>query len=153
MGYVDRFDKNCAMFRLRFKRCIRRYHRAIFMWYLSLVVNNIIVLFDSLFTNADELRRSKEASNIGYKHWFQNQMGNRLINDDMCLARAKTKNRSDHQFLSNRDRQMSQTSLSQSASRRTTTSSVSTAIYFCSPPMSASNSPTPAQATSSTIQE
>lgn len=92
MGYVDRFHKNCAMFRLRFKRCIRRYHRAIFMWYLALVLNNIIVLFGSLFANADELRRAKEASNVGYKHWFQNEMGNGLINEGMRLARAKKKN-------------------------------------------------------------
>ena len=88
------------------------------------------------------LRRSTEASNIVYKHWFQNQMGNSLIKDGMCLAQAKTKNercgRLDHQFWSNRDCQMSQTSLSQSGSRRTTTSSVSTAIYFCSPSMSGS---------------
>ena len=114
MGYVDRFDKNCALFRwaavfssdyikpnvymcfcrLRFKRCIRRYHRAIFNWYLSLVLNNIIVLFGMLFIDADELQRSKEACGLGYKHWFQNEMGNALIDEGVIMASRSKVNRS-----------------------------------------------------------
>ena len=86
MGYVDRFDKNCALFRLRLKRCIKRYHRALFMWYVSLVVNNIIALFDSLFANADELKRSKETSGLGYNHWFSNELGNQLIEKGIHMA-------------------------------------------------------------------
>ena len=93
MGYVDRFDKNCALFRLRFKRCIKRFHRAIFMWYVGLILNNIIVLFDLLFATADELRKSKEASGLGYKHWFENEMGNVLIEDGMRLAKLRRRTR------------------------------------------------------------
>ena len=79
------------VYRLRFKRCIRRYHRAIFIWYLSLVLNNIIVLFGFLFVDADELQRSKEACGLGYKHWFQNEMGNSLIDEINCLHRSAVK--------------------------------------------------------------
>ena len=74
MGWVDRVDKNIALFRLRLKKCLKRYHRAIFLWYLALVLNNIIVLFDALFIDVEDLRKSKEK--IGYKHWFQNSLGN-----------------------------------------------------------------------------
>ena len=38
--------------------------------YLAVILNNIMVLFDALFSDASELKRSKEAAGIGYKHWF-----------------------------------------------------------------------------------
>ena len=77
MGHVDRVDKNIALMRVRLKRCIRRYHRAIYAWYLCLILNNVIVLFDLLVVEAAELRRSKQG--MGYRHYFQNEMGNVLI--------------------------------------------------------------------------
>ena len=82
------------MSRLRFKRCIRRYHRALFIWYLSKVLNNIMVLFKLLFANAEELERAKEASNIGYKQWFQNELGNGLIEEGIRIARIDKREKS-----------------------------------------------------------
>ena len=51
-----------------------------------MVLNNIIVLFGKLFVDADKLQRSKEACGIGYKHWFQNEMGNVLIDEGIRIA-------------------------------------------------------------------
>ena len=77
MGHVDRVDKNVSLSRLRLKRCIKRYHRALFIWYMAIVLNNILVLFGLFFCDVDELMKNK--ARIGYKHWFQNQLGNTLI--------------------------------------------------------------------------
>ena len=68
MGHVDRVDKNVSLSRLRLKRCIKRYHRALFVWYIAVVLNNIIVLFALLFNGINEFMKSKKR--IGYKHWF-----------------------------------------------------------------------------------
>ena len=69
---------------VRTYRCIKRYHRALFIWYIGIVLNNMIVLFDLLSTDAVKLRQSKRG--MGYKHWFQNELGNVLINHGMKLA-------------------------------------------------------------------
>ena len=84
MGHVDRVDKNIALMRMRLIRCIRRYHRALYIWYLCHILNNIIVLFDLLVAEAPELRRSKQG--MGYRHYFQNEMGNVLIEYGIGLA-------------------------------------------------------------------
>lgn len=84
MGYVDRLDKNVSLSRLRLKRCMKRYHRALFVWYIAIVLNNIMVLFSFLFADIDELRKSKQR--IGYKHWFQNALGNGLIKHGIKIA-------------------------------------------------------------------
>lgn len=120
MGHVDRVDKNIALSRLRLKRCMKRYHRAIFLWYrpvlytcfhtifrhaffmlsssismshiiryLAVILNNIMVLFDALFSDASELKRSKEAAGIGYKHWFQLELGSILIEHGLEIAREE----------------------------------------------------------------
>ena len=81
---MGRVDKNIALMRVHLKRCIRRYHRAIFAWYLSAMLNNIIVLFDLLVAETPELRRSKQG--MGYRHYFQNEMGNVLIEHGIQLA-------------------------------------------------------------------
>ena len=88
MGHVDRFDKNNALFRLRMKRCMKRYHRAIFMWYLGMVLNNCMCLCDCLCADIDELKKSKESSGLGYKHWYQNEFGDVLIVEGLRLAIA-----------------------------------------------------------------
>ena len=59
------------------------------MWYLSAVLNNSICLVDSLFSDVEALRRSKEAGGLGYKHWFQNEYGNVLINEGLRIAVAE----------------------------------------------------------------
>ena len=83
MGRVDQVDKNVALSRLRLKRCIRRYHRAFWLWYMAFILNNILVLFDLLF-DTDALKKSYVS--IGYKHWFQNQYGDVLIVRGIRLA-------------------------------------------------------------------
>ena len=88
MGHVDRFDKNNALFRLRMKRCMKRYHRAVFMWYLGVVLNNCMCLCDWLCADIDELKKSKESSGLGYKHWYQNEFGDVLIVEGLRLAIA-----------------------------------------------------------------
>ena len=90
MGHVDRVDKNVALFRLRLKRCIKRYHRALFMWYIAVILNNVIVLFALLFIGVDDLMKSKEK--VGYKHWFQNALGNVLIDHGLELAMTARRN-------------------------------------------------------------
>jgi hypothetical protein len=85
MGHVDRVDKNVSLSRLRLKRCMKRYHRAIFLWYMAIVLNNIIVLFDLLFSDVVNLWRAK--GRLDYKHWFQNALGNALI--EYATRRAK----------------------------------------------------------------
>ena len=86
VGYVDRFDKNVALMRLRLKRVMLRYHRVIFMWYLCLVLNNVMALIVFIFLEFEELQRSKEAKGIGYRHFFQNHMGDQLILHGLKLA-------------------------------------------------------------------
>lgn len=48
------------------------------------MLNNIIVLFDLLVAETPELRRSKQG--MGYRHYFQNEMGNVLIEHGIQLA-------------------------------------------------------------------
>lgn len=86
MGHVDRFDKCVALSRLRLKRCKKRYHRVLGIWNLAGVNNNVIVLFAFICKDAEELRKSKEASDLGYRHWFQNQLGNVVINHGLHRA-------------------------------------------------------------------
>ena len=50
------------------------------------MLNNIIVLFSVLFSDAEELQRSKDVCGLGYKHWFQNEMGNVLIDEGIRIA-------------------------------------------------------------------
>ena len=81
MGHVDRLDKNVSLSRLRLKRCMKRYHRAIFLWYIAIVLNNVMVLFALLYHDAATLEKSK--GRLGYKHWLQNGLGNALIDKGM----------------------------------------------------------------------
>ena len=56
------------------------------MWYICLVLNNIMALMVFIFFEFAELQRSKEAQGIGYKHFFQNHLGNQLIKHGLKLA-------------------------------------------------------------------
>ena len=84
MGLVDRLDKNVSLSRLRLKRCIKRYHRAVFVWYIAIVLNNVMVLFGFLFHDIETFKKSK--ARLGFKHWFQNTLGNVLIEHGIRLA-------------------------------------------------------------------
>ena len=86
MGHVDRFDKAVALSRLRLKRCRKRYHRVLGMWMLAAVNNNVLVLFDKTCKDVEELRKSKESKGLGYRHWFQNQLGDSIIKRGLSLA-------------------------------------------------------------------
>ena len=57
-------DKNVSHSRIRLKRCPKRYHRAVFLWYLAIILNNVMALFAILFCDIDELKRSKEAGGV-----------------------------------------------------------------------------------------
>ena len=63
-----------------------RYHRVIFMWFICLVLNNIMALMVFIFFEFAEIQRSKEAQGIGYKHFSQNHLGNQLIKHGLKLA-------------------------------------------------------------------
>ena len=89
MGHVDRLDKNVALSRIRLKRCLKRYHRAIFVWYLAIILNNVMVLFALLCADIDDLMKAKESAGIGYKHWFQLELGSSLIEHGLQLAREE----------------------------------------------------------------
>ena len=86
MGNVDRFDKNVALSRIRLKRSMRRYHRVIFLWYICAILNNIMALMPFLFLEFDDFQKSKEAKGLGYRHFFQNQLGDVLICHGLKLA-------------------------------------------------------------------
>lgn len=91
MGYVDRLDKNVSLSRIRLKRCMRRYHRAVFMWYLAIILNNVMVLFGLLFVDIEAFKKSK--ARLGYKHWFQNALGDYLIDHGIEVAETEWINR------------------------------------------------------------
>ena len=59
MGHVDRVDKNVSLFRLRLKRCMKRYHRALLVWYMAIVLNNMLVLCELLFPEVKVMKKSK----------------------------------------------------------------------------------------------
>lgn len=61
-----------------------RYHRALFIWFMAIILNNILILFALLFVDVDELKKSK--ARIGYKHWFQNELGNVLIKEGIRIC-------------------------------------------------------------------
>ena len=86
MGAVDRFDKCVALMRLRLKRCKKRYHRVLGIWYLAAGNNNCIALFAFIFSDVEELRKSKESSGLGYRHWYQNKLGNLVIDEGLRRA-------------------------------------------------------------------
>ena len=59
------------------------------MWYLGVVLNNMLSLFDSLFSDVDQLKASMESSGLGYKHWFQDELGGVLMLKGLRLAKER----------------------------------------------------------------
>ena len=86
MGKVDQVDKNFALSRIRLTRAMLRYHRVIFEWYICLVLNNSMALIVFIFLEYEELQRKKEATGIGYKHYYQNLLGNVIITRGLEMA-------------------------------------------------------------------
>ena len=79
MGYVDRLDRFMTSANIHLRQCQRRYHRAIFFWMLAAMLNNIFVLFAMLWPLAESLKQKHESCGFGYRHWFQDEIGNALI--------------------------------------------------------------------------
>ena len=70
----------CMHAGIQMRRCTRRYHRAIFCWYLSAVgFNNVLVLFALLYPLYDEYYNEAEKNSFGYKHTVQDELGCGLI--------------------------------------------------------------------------
>jgi hypothetical protein len=67
MGGVDRVDRLIAEMRIRMKRTGKRYHRAIFWWILSLVVNNTFRVFEHLVPNYEKVMRDRGAPYTVYR--------------------------------------------------------------------------------------
>ena len=86
MGFVDSWDKNAALSGIRLKRAMLRYHRVIFLFYICLVLNNMMALVVFIFMEYEELQHKKDGTGIGYKHFFQNLVGNILIEHGLKLA-------------------------------------------------------------------
>ena len=80
-----------SLSRLCLKRCMKRHHRAIFLWYIAIVLNNVMVLFTLLYHDATTLEKSK--GSLVYKHWLQNGLGNALIDEGMRRAQDNWLNR------------------------------------------------------------
>lgn len=86
MGNVDRFDRNLALMRIRLHRAMLRYHRVIFLFYISAIVNNVMALMVFIFLEFEALQKSKEGTGVGYRHYFQNHLGNQIIAHGLKLA-------------------------------------------------------------------
>ena len=83
MGFVDRFDKNTALSRIRLKRSMRRYHRVIFLWYICVVLSNIMTVMRFIFLEYNELQRAKGIEN---GHFYQDELNSILIDYGHKLA-------------------------------------------------------------------
>lgn len=93
MGHVDRVDKNVALSGVRMKRCRKRYHRALFFWYVAAVgINNVLVLFIMLFPAAEEIKKREDANDFGWKHWFQDELAVALISQGLQMATSQLHN-------------------------------------------------------------
>jgi hypothetical protein len=88
MGGVDRFNRLNAQTGIRMGRCIRRYHRQLFLgWHLSGIgVCNVRVAFEALWPQAKDLRREWDGK-AGFNWWFQDRLG-RLVREH-GLERAR----------------------------------------------------------------
>ena len=93
MGSVDRFNRALAGTMMAMGRCKQRYHRALFLgWLLPAVgVLNVMVIFLALWPKDDleELKKSRRCPNLGFNRWFQQQLGEALIEYGTQLAKDK----------------------------------------------------------------
>ena len=84
MGAIDRIDKTVAYVRVSFGRCVKRYHRVIFFWFISTIgLHNLMVIFKWLYSkyvgNFDELYKKHDGLGIGYTTWVQMTLARKLI--------------------------------------------------------------------------
>lgn len=87
MGGVDRLDKVVALANIRIRRCNKRYHRAIFFWFISTIgFNNVKVIFEHIIGKEEVMKLRKKHRRMGYFHWFQDTLAEVVI--EKFLARA-----------------------------------------------------------------
>lgn len=93
MGAVDRFNRALAGTNMAMGRCKQRYHRALFLgWLLPAVgVLNVMAVFTALVSSheLDELKKSRRCPSLGFPRWFQQQLGEALIEYSVRLAKEK----------------------------------------------------------------
>ena len=92
MGCVDRFNRALAATNMAMGRCKQRYHRALFLgWLLPAVgVLNVMTIFIALVAAEDlaKLKKSRRCPTLGFSRWFQQQLGEALIDYGVCMAKA-----------------------------------------------------------------
>ena len=102
MGHVDRVDKNVALAAMRLLHCSKRYHRAIFLWLLCAVgFNNVLILFVMLFPLVAVLQRHWKNNGTGFKHWFQQELGNVLIEQGMLHVQKERMDKAANVLIAN----------------------------------------------------
>ena len=90
MGHVDRVDKNVSLASIALKRCKCRYHRQLFLWLISAVAfNNVLILFMMVCPLVEVMQQQHESSGFGWKHWFQHQLASVLINRGIQMAQRQ----------------------------------------------------------------
>jgi len=90
MGAVDRLDKVVALANIRIRRCKKRYHRAIFFWYVSTIgFNNVKVIFERLVGKEQVAALRKRHQRFGYFHWFQDELADTIISKFLSQAAAE----------------------------------------------------------------
>ena len=95
MGGVDRFNRALAGTRMAMGRCKQRYHRALFLgWLLPAVgVLIVMVIFVALWPKDElvDLKKSRRClgrcPTLGFNRWFQQQLGEALIEYGTRLAK------------------------------------------------------------------
>ena len=96
MGLVDRFNRMLAGTLMAMGRCKQRYHRALFLgWLLPAVgVINVMVVFLALWPSdeLEELKKSRRCPTLGFNRWFQQQLGEALIEYGVRLAKESLAN-------------------------------------------------------------
>ena len=92
MGHADRFNRALADTRMAMGRCKQRFHRSMFLgWLLPAIMINIMILFVMLWpvTAMKKLKKSKHCATLGFSRWFQQQLGEALIEVGVRLSKEE----------------------------------------------------------------
>lgn len=91
MGFVDQFNKRLAATGMSMGRCKQRYHRALALcWLLPAVgVLNVRTAVERLISAEVLARLKRTAGNVGWARWVQIQLGKRLCELGVKLAKEE----------------------------------------------------------------
>jgi hypothetical protein len=93
MGCVDRFNRTLALTNMAMGQCKQRFHRALFLgWLLPGVgVINVMIIFIALWPADEmaELKKSRRCPTLGFPRWFQQQLGEALIEYGVRMAKQE----------------------------------------------------------------